>query len=207
MRRLKKTDIIAALTAGWLIALFLSLVTALLGADKPRVAAWQLFLALPVGALLGLFAAEALARQWAIFWQLFKFLLVGALNTAVDLGVFNILKTALGTFEAGFVLTGLKGVSFIAAVLNSFLWNKFWVFEKKESKRTTKELGAFFLVSVIGIILNAGFFYFLTAIIGSPQGIAPALWHNLAALIAGLAVFAWNFLGYKLIVFQTERPQ
>jgi putative flippase GtrA len=201
MRFVKKSDIIAAAAAGALIALFFWIVVYKTDAEQFQALRWHVFFILPALAVFWIFAAGALARWRAAFWQLSKFILVGALNTFIDLAVFNSLRTGFGVFEAGILMTSFKAISFIAAVANSFLWNKFWVFEKKQSAGAGREFSVFFAISAIGIMLNTGFFYFLTAIIGSPAGISDTLWHNLSVLLAGLAVFVWNFLGYKRIVF------
>jgi putative flippase GtrA len=205
MRFIKKSDIIAAFAAGALIALFFWVVAYKTGAEEFQALRWYAFFILPGLAVFWIFAAELLARCNEAFWQLSKFILVGALNTFIDLAVFNSLRTGFGVFEAGILLTSFKAISFIAAVANSFLWNKFWVFEKKQSAGAGREFSVFFAISAIGIMLNTGFFYLLTAIIGSPAGISDTLWHNVSVLLAGLAVFVWNFLGYKRIVFGSKR--
>jgi putative flippase GtrA len=203
MERIKKSDVIASLIAGELIALFVWITISTAQIERLELFRWLIFLVVPLLAVLGLFAAEMLARWWSSFWQISKFLLVGLLNTFVDLGVFNSLKAGFGVSEAGFLLTGFKAVSFVAAVINSFFWNKFWVFERKGREGIGKQFGVFFIISTAGIMLNTSVFYLLTALIGAPKGISTALWHNISVILAGLAVFTWNFLGYKLIVFRS----
>jgi putative flippase GtrA len=206
MERIKKSDVIAALIAGELIAIFAWITVSTSQMERLEIFRWIIFLVMPILAVLGLFVAEIVARWWGSFWQISKFLLVGILNTFVDLGVFNSLKAGFGIFEAGFLLAGFKAVSFVAAVINSFFWNKFWVFERKGRGDIGKQFGVFFIISTVGIILNTGVFYLLTALIGAPKGISTALWHNISVILAGLAVFTWNFLGYKLIVFRSSEP-
>lgn len=206
----KKTDIIATLIACFMFMGLAAITISTAGAYRPTflnlsaIEIWIIVIAMPVLSIVGLIFANILARRRLIFLQLFKFLIVGGLNTIVDLGVFNILKLSLGVSGSGVFLTGIKGVSFIVAMINSFLWNKFWVFEKSGGKKLKKEAGTFFAVSFMAMVLNTGVFYVLTTLISPPAGMSALIWHNIAVILAALSAFIWNFLGYRLIVFKNE---
>lgn len=64
--------------------------------------------------------------HWFDLRRFVKFGLIGVLNTAVDFGAFFVLNKLLhiGPYVSQ---TG----AFLIAALNSFLWNKYWTFEKK----------------------------------------------------------------------------
>ena len=67
---------------------------------------------------------KAEARQTGI--QLLKYGVIGVLNTLITLVVFYLLNTKLG------LSYGISNVvGYIFGVINSFLWNRNWVFKTK----------------------------------------------------------------------------
>jgi putative flippase GtrA len=146
----------------------------------------------------GMLIARSLGQHFPILLQIAKFILVGGLNTLVDLGVLNVLilvtDVAVGPFYVVF-----KSISFVAAVSNSYIWNKYWTFQSKNND--SKEVVQFFVVSLIGFLINVGF---ASAIVSwvSIVGVSPKLMANLGALTGTFAGLAWNFIGYKFIVFK-----
>ena len=97
-------------------------------------------------------------------------------------------------------------MSFIIANVNSYFWNKHWTFSSGKSA-TAGEFGKFFTVSVIGFAVNVGAASFIVNVIAAPAGFSPAMWANVGAVVATLAALAWNFLGYKFIVFGNVRRE
>lgn len=205
MKKLKRADIIAGLVAGEAIALLALVIFANLAVSLGRLR-FIMPIALPLFAIAGLWIALVLSRFWTTFWQVAKFLITGVLNTLVDLGTLNLLiyVTAIST---GTWYSVFKGVGFVAAVINSFFWNKFWVFERRGMADAGREFSKFVSVSAAGIVINVSIASFLVNVIGAPAGISEKLWGNAAAILAGISVFVWNFVGYKLFVFrQTAKP-
>ena len=83
---------------------------------------------------------KAEARETGI--QLLKYAVIGVLNTLITLVVFYILNTRLG------MSYGISNVvGYIFGVINSFLWNRNWVFKTKNDVR--REL----LLFVCGFLL------------------------------------------------------
>lgn len=70
-----------------------------------------------------------LAKQHATT-QFLKYAVVGVMNTMVTLIVIFVCKSLLGVPE---ILSNALG--YIAGVINSFMWNKTWVFRSKKSFR------------------------------------------------------------------------
>ncbi len=70
-----------------------------------------------------------LARQSAKI-QFLKYAVVGVINTLVTLIVIFVCKSLLGVPEIPSNAAG-----YVAGVINSFLWNKTWVFHSKKSYR------------------------------------------------------------------------
>ncbi|OGZ02084.1 MAG: hypothetical protein A2430_01390 [Candidatus Liptonbacteria bacterium RIFOXYC1_FULL_36_8] len=151
-----------------------------------------------------------------MFAQIFKFGFVGILNTAIDIAILNALMSFSG-IKAGFFFSLFKGASFLAATINSYFMNKYWTF-KDNDKKTVAEAGQFFIVSVLGLVINISVASFVVNFINpilfilkpfkyaiSIFGINfdnAQIWGNIAALTASASSMFWNFFGYKLIVFK-----
>ena len=150
-----------------------------------------------IGILIG-YVLSAFAR---FFFQLAKFGAVGATNTAIDFGIFNLFILLTG-ITGGWFFVAFKTISFVIAVTNSYLWNKFWSFGKKSTDHIEKEFIQFLMISAIGILLNVAIASFVNNIIGPLAGATPERWANVAAAIASILVLGWNFFGYKFIVFK-----
>lgn len=87
--------------------------------------------------------------RWFDLRKFIKFGLIGVLNTAIDFAVFYALNKLL-RLDPYLSQIG----AFFTAALNSFLWNKYWTFEKKapvsrrEVLRYLVTNGAYLLLSL-----------------------------------------------------------
>src|SRR3989344_8409758 len=79
----------------------------------------SLLVVLPILAAAGMFAAYWLAKKIKVFYQIAKFILVGALNSFVDWGILNLLMF-LTSIAAGGMYSAFKGISFFVASTNSY---------------------------------------------------------------------------------------
>jgi putative flippase GtrA len=152
-----------------------------------------------------------------------KFLFVGAFGFLVDFGVFNLtlgpLKWALapGTglhewlFSLGldheYVAVSLAAliagtVSFIAAIISNFIWNRYWTYPDSRSKKIWGQFVQFILVSVTGIFFRIPIiaisrtpFTRLTANVlpNLDPDLSIRLGENLALALSVLLVLFWNF--------------
>ncbi|MCR4260862.1 MAG: GtrA family protein [Candidatus Colwellbacteria bacterium] len=149
--------------------------------------------------IIGLITLRLLSRWISILWQMAKFIVVGGLNTFLDFAVLNLLITATGV-AAGGTFSFFKAISFSIAVMNSYLWNKYWTFEVGKGNKA--EFMEFILVSLVGLGINVGSASLLVNFVSPLFGLGPVNWANLSALIATFLGLVWSFLGYKLIVFK-----
>jgi putative flippase GtrA len=155
-------------------------------------------------AAVGIAVGILLSRISETFFQLAKFGCVGAANFAIDLGVMNLLIFTTGITN-GIIVDLFKAVSFSVAVTNSYFWNKHWSFSNRNVSNPEKEFSQFFFISVAGACINVGIASFFTNFIGPQGGISAAAWPNIGAGVGAIAVLAWNFLGYKFIVFRQAK--
>lgn len=157
-------------------------------------------------AVFGVLIGNIFTRQIPVLTQLTKFGIVGASNTAIDIGVLNIFFLLVPT-ASGLTLGGFKLISFILAVLNSYLWNKFWSFRTNNTSSNSNishEFGRFFAVSAVGAVLNILIFHIFYTLFTTilPNMLPTQSWSTIAGGIAAILILAWNFLGYKFIVFR-----
>lgn len=150
---------------------------------------------------LGIAVGYLLSKIRSFFFQLAKFGLIGIANTVVDLGIYN-LFIYLSDVSSGYLIVVFKSFSVLAAIVNSYVWNKFWSFEKKEVHNVGEEFTQFLMVSLVGLLLNVGITAFVVNVIGAPEGVADKTWANVGGLTASILVLTWNFIGYKFFVFK-----
>jgi putative flippase GtrA len=155
---------------------------------------------LPLLAALYILVGSFFKEKLASLFQLFKFVLIGSLNTFIDFSVLNFLM-ALFQITGGIYFTAFKAISFTFSAINSYFWNKFWTFEKKQVKKTTREFAQFYLITFISLTLNVSIATLIVAM-GPQWGLTEAIWANIGAFGGVLIAFTFNFLGYKFIVFK-----
>ncbi|MCD6528072.1 GtrA family protein [bacterium] len=202
---MKKSDAIISSIIGFFIGIFFFIVLKNTDIKIPFISHSLFNYLLPVIfsflAFFGMLIASFLGKKFLIIIQGARFILVGALNTFVDLGVLNSLIWLSG-IASGFSYSLFKGISFLVAVLNSYFWNKYWTFSKTEEAPEAEEFFKFLIVATIGFFLNVGIASFVVNIIGPQFGIGEKIWANVGALTATMIAWIWNFLGSKFIVFK-----
>lgn len=149
----------------------------------------------------GYMVAYSLRGWFPWIMQFVKFGITGGLNALIYLGVLNLLISATGVAD-GLYYSVFVSSAFIVSVINSYFWNKYWVFHAGGSGGGKGEFVRFFLVNVVGFLINVGAASFVVNSIGAPAGISPSLWANIGAVSAVFITLFWNFLGSKYIVFK-----
>lgn len=147
---------------------------------------------------LGIILARFFAKRIPVFYQFIKFAEVGGLNFLVDNGTLNLFMWLLNT-TSGLSYSIAKSVSVLIAMTNSYLWNKFWVFESQK-KDATKEAGQFYIVSFIGYLINVGVASLLVNYLSLPWDIK--IIGNMSSIFGSICALFWNFIGYKYWVFK-----
>src|SRR4030042_3883208 len=197
---MKKVDLGYSFAISLLVGLFLLpiLVSTNLYSKLPTPLVFiGLFGILPVVTLVGISIAWFIGKKIAILWQFSKFALVGVLNTAIDFGILNLLILLTG-ITSGLGIIPLNAVSFTTAVINSFFWNKKWVFQSRKDANFL----TFFAITLIGLSINSGIVYMITTFVPPVFISSNTIWVNIAKVLATGVSLVWNFTGYKLIVFK-----
>lgn len=201
MLTLSPRDLTFAALNGFVIGLLAPFIFNNLGAALPLSPIW-FGLLLAFLAVIGVTAGYWLGKKIRpFFYQLAKFGLIGVGNTVIDAGLFSLLIFLSG-ITSGIFISGFRTLSVFIAIVNSYLWNKYWSFQKKESQEVPKEFTHFVVISLVGMIINVGITSFLVNAIGPQAGLSPTAWATLAGIIPVPIVLIWNFVGYKLFVFK-----
>ena len=215
----QKKDYLLGALAGLLLGL---LFLPVLKAGLPEVYKKFNLLVVPfflIATPLGFFVANILAKKIAVIWQLSKFVVIGGLNGLVDLGIlamtsfvflsyFKINSTDIFWQSEIYLVplsitfyTLFKTFSFIIANINSYFWNKYWTFQN-QTKTTKSKFGKFFLVSVIGLFINVLTASYIFNSITPLLEMKNSQWELIGAVFGSFAGLAWNFIGYKFLVFK-----
>ncbi len=118
--------------------------------------------------------------------QFVKFVLVGAMTTALNFVIFAIcLKLGLHYLPAAIV-------AFAIATINSYTWNRIWTF--RAGKHRNERLAKFTVVQLVGLSINLVALSFFVESFGMNE--------LLAQLLANGFVVLSNFTGNKLWTFR-----
>ncbi len=156
--------------------------------------------------------------------RFFKFMVVGAIGFVVDFGLFNLLiepfhqLLSVGAplfnmlvgrgLDPSFVVTlapTFAGtISFIAAIISNFLWNRYWTYPDSRSKSTRRQFVMFLLVSLAGILIRVPIITFLHEPLTNLFSLVPILvpyavrlGENAALAISVIIVLFWNFFANR----------
>ncbi|MEK7519245.1 MAG: GtrA family protein [Patescibacteria group bacterium] len=199
---MRKTDIILSLLIGEIAAIyFVSAFSEIVPPNYLEFYRWGLPISFPILSLIGIWISFLIGKKILVIFQIAKYLLSGVLATIIDLSILNFLILIFGV-ATGIYFTVFKTISFILATSVKFLISKFWTFEELQKGKSIKETIQFFLVTLVGLVINVTVASFLVNNVGSRGGVSDRLWANISGILAAFVTFTWNFLGYKFIVFK-----
>jgi len=96
-----------------------------------------------------------------------KFAFVGVVGTIVDLGMTNLLMKYVFHVtkdDPGAPVLIASTIGFTLAVINNFIWNRYWTYPDSRSHPIMTQLGQFFLVNLGGLLIRI-----VIVVILSPQ--------------------------------------
>lgn len=195
-----KKDVIGSIIIGFAAAALSLIVIYNLVLPIPS---WIPFVIFPVMTIAGIFVARLLGKKIPIMYKFVKFGEAGGLNWLVDFGVLNLLILVTG-ISSGLYYSLFKGASFIVSTINSYGWNKLWVFESR-SKDSTGEATKFLISTLLGLGVNVGIASLIVFFGPKMFELDAKVWANLAAATGSLMAMAWNFLMYRFWVFKTKK--
>jgi len=129
-----------------------------------------------------------------------RFSVVGTIGAVVDFGVFNLLIELLYVAPIR-----ANVVSFGAAVVSNFFWNRHWTYPDSRTKKVPRQLLEFFAINLVGVLIRTPIF----ALLENPLILAfnrlnlnlpignESLGHNFALGSAMILVLFWNFFANR----------
>jgi putative flippase GtrA len=162
-----------------------------------RVAVWMA--TLPVVGT----ACRRLAAKPKELERFCKFAVVGAIGAVVDFVVLNIMKVLFEQVGLGvgwnpewnvdvIQLVAANTISFSAAVLSNFTWNRLWTFPESRDLPLGSQLGQFAIVNICGWGINTLLLVSMDQFVFQ-RFVSARLSYNLAKAFAIGVVLFWNF--------------
>lgn len=124
-----------------------------------------------------------------------RFAVVGAIGAVVDFGTMNLMVSLFG---ATLVIAGT--ISFIAAIISNFIWNRYWTYPDSRTKPISWQLIQFTVVSVAGLLIRIPILTFVEPLAHHLLELTPLSLpaidfiakNGTLALAVGIVMF-WNF--------------
>jgi putative flippase GtrA len=137
------------------------------------------------------------------FWQFLSFVGVGLTNSAVDLGVFNLLYALQPTANVNW-LVAYNSVAVVCAIINSYIWNTRLTFRREarhHGDRAWRQRILFMSQSVFNILVNDLIVLLIAPYLMGIHGLPPRLASNAAKVVAMVVASLLSFLAMRLVVF------
>ena len=132
-----------------------------------------------------------------------QFSLVGASNTLVDVGVFNLLLFLWSTHSPG-LLVAYNVAALVLANANSYLWNTLWTF-RDHARHDAKQVGMFTAQGLLNIGVGNALLWLVAHGLGAHTGLSPLVTANVAKLVSMVIASTMTFLFLRYFVFRPEQ--
>jgi putative flippase GtrA len=145
----------------------------------------------------------AIGEKYSRFKVAARYLIIGVLNTLVDLGVLSFFLYFNPTKTTDWFYVFFKALSFILALGNSYYFNGHFSFsDSKQTGSFLSRISKFLTVSLLAFVINIS----LSTLVNhfNIWSLSPRFWGVLAAFIASLFGLMINFVGYRFWVFKKE---
>lgn len=129
--------------------------------------------------------------------ELFRFGSVGAVAFVVDTGLFNLLMYGPGNVLGHKPLT-CKVISVAVATLVSWVGNRYWTFSQRRQDDHGRELFAFVLVNIGGMLIAVGCLGISRYVLQLTSPLADNIAANVVGLVLGMA---FRYFAYRTFVF------
>lgn len=132
----------------------------------------------------------AVLRSRPVIVQLLRFAAIGSLNTALDFVILNFVTKSFDV-TSGVTLGMLNVISFSAAIIQSYIWNRAWTFA--ESSGASVFQNAVRLIMVGGL----GFLAFASVVIGAAYDASSLYFLMVLGAFVIVEVILWYAFGLK----------
>ena len=136
---------------------------------------------------------HARAHRWSRLFEETKrfarFGTVGIGNTIIDYGLYILLTRV---FDVYYLIATV--LSWLVAVMFSFIMNKYWTFRANNHRDATKQSARFLAVNIVGLLFSTALLFIFVSRLGIPDLIGKVM-------IIGILMF-WNFFLNKFWTFK-----
>ncbi len=197
---MKKIDIILAIVSGLGLAVLLPWLLGGFGIQL-GILKWALLLLLPLFAVFAIWLCYLIGKKYLFVFQLGKFLLIGIFFALIDLGILDILLNIF-KITSGMAYSAFVATSFVIVTSVKYVGDKYWAFEKTGKEKMGTEFGKFFVITLISGVIQTGIASLIVNTLGPQLGASSLIWANVGKIGGIIVASAWNFIGYKFIVFK-----
>lgn len=148
--------------------------------------------------------AEQRSKSNALFWELFRFAIVGLIAAVFDFALcFVVQFLCFKGNESNYVTAIATACGFTIGVIINYLMSTFMVYKaaKTNTGKTAKGVVIFFVLSVIGLFIGIGLQYLLYDYLFLVQKIS-FFSYPVDFVIRTLVVMIYNYVSRKLIIYR-----
>lgn len=148
--------------------------------------------------------AEGMTYSNKLFWEIFRFALVGLIAGVFDFLTCYLLQFVLFRGNTAGYVTGISTAGgFIIGVIINYLMSTFMVYRaaKTNTGKSVKGMTAFLVLAIIGLFIGIGTQYFLYDFLALKKGIS-FLSYPLDFVIRTLLVMVYNYITRKLFIYR-----
>jgi len=126
-----------------------------------------------------------------------QFSLVGASNTLVDVGVFNLLLWSTHSPE---LLVAYNVAALVLANANSYLWNTLWTF-RDQARHDARQVGMFTVQGLMNVGVGNALLWLVAHGLGAHTDLSPLLSGNVAKVVSTVVASTLSFLFLRFFIF------
>ncbi len=130
--------------------------------------------------------SEPLKEKKLLFYQIFRFIIVGGLAFLID---YSTLFLLTDKFKVYYLLS--SGISFIVSTVFNYIISMRFVFKSKSNNKFY-EVIVFAFLGLIGLLINQWLMSILVETV--------SLYYMFSKVIATIVVMCWNFITRKLLL-------
>lgn len=154
-------------------------------------------------AYAGYTIVQLLPIRRTIAHELARYILIGVFNTILNVAVVDSLIIATG-ITTGVFITLFSTIAYTITLMQSFFWNRYWIFRTKPIHREHHAFAIFASIIISSTLISIGFIHIMVNVIGAPAFISQIVWANIAIASTIPISFITNFLGTKILVFGSQ---
>ncbi len=130
-----------------------------------------------------------------------KFIVIGVVNTIVDLSILNFILLII-PFKTAYIFFVARSFSFIVATLGSYLLNKHIVFSDRNREYNKKQFLSFVSLNSVSFIINIILSTYAFVLLAPLFITYPHLHSTVSSLFGPVIVSLLNYFLYHKVIFK-----